>query len=63
MQGLLGMQWTATLSSRVAAPCLDEAAGEAGFSLCVEEVEAVLSLAGSQGHDCSPALVLPASVP
>lgn len=33
--------------------CLDEAAGEAGFSLCVEEVEAVLSLAGSQEEDCS----------
>lgn len=47
---------------RVAGSCLDEAAGAAGFSLCVEEVEAVWSLAGSQGDDCSLALELPASV-
>lgn len=46
----------------MAASCLDEATGEAGFSLCVEEVDAVLSLAGSQRDDCILVLALPASV-
>ena len=48
-----GLSECSVLCFRVAGSRLDEAAGDAGFSLCVGEVEAVLSLAGSQGGDCS----------